>query len=317
MNTRLWSGVLLCLLVVASAFAADDALPVPADGAEVVFEAESDATFFEISLGPIVRREKAISMSTHKLADTRGYFGRVARRQYKITTTASTTEIHARYLEWFAANGYTVLLDALGDSPMAPGGTSWALRVYGSLPTPVAVELSGTGDKSRRRYVVAERRDATEHRVLTVLVNPRRITDIRVQVDIVDVDVAATERAFPAREVLAKQLTADGRINLFGVRHVGKKTIPRDSIDRILTEIAAALEADPQLALTIEGRATIADRPDSSAALGQARASAVERLLVAEHGVPDARLQSRAAEISEPRDGEAASPDGIALVVTP
>jgi hypothetical protein len=289
-------------LVVESA-AADIAPPAPIGEAESVFVMDEQNGFIEIVLGPILRRARPIAMTTHKMAGARPYIGHVTRTHYIVRRADSTAELHSEYSRWLASSGFTTLLDVRGDSPMAPGGTSWALRAYGDLPTEVATELSGTRDKGRRRYLVAERKEGDEHAVIALLINPRRTDEVRVQLDVVLVDgVATAPLSMPADE-LGSRLRNEGSVPLEGVRYVGKKAGPRDSSALGLAQVAVLLRNDPGLSLTVVGRVRDEERPDSAMQLALVRAKAVMELLIVEHGAPADRLSARllSADESESR----------------
>ncbi len=281
---------------------ADDAMLPPAvENAEIVYAVDAEATFFEIARGPIVKREVVVGMSSHKVVDTHGYIGRLLRRQYRVVDTASSAEIHTHYSKWLAGAGYVIRLDAVGDKAMSPGGTSWALRVYGNLPTEIVTELSGTLDKTRRRYLVAEKHDGDQHRAVTVLISPRRMGDTRVQVDLIDIDTQATDRAFPTKSALVESLAVEDGVALDGIRYLGKKTVPLDSADQLLRVVAELLGDQPALKLTIESREHIE-------ALASARADAIKQLLISEHAVEESRLMTRAT-----RPADAALATGITI----
>jgi hypothetical protein len=301
------------------ALGAEPPMPNAYPGAEILFAADEPASFFEISLGPIVRRVQPIAMSSHQMSGVRGYYGAMARRHYKIDDAVSTSEVHTHYADWFTANGFVVLLDARGDSPMAPGGTSWALRAYGDLPTEVATELSGTLDKSRRLYLVAEKRGDGEHTVVTVLVNPRRTGELRVQLDLLTVDTGETARAFPTRAQLYERLMSDGRVHVGGIQYVGKKAVPRDSCDALLSDLAALLGEHGELRLEVVGHVTMEGGEEAAANLAFARAQAVADLLIIEHGVAPRQLEARAAK--DETDGgsgtDESGSDGVAVTAAP
>ena len=289
--------------------ASDLVPPAPSGEAESVFVVDEENGFLEVVLGPILRRTKPIAMTTHKLADVRPYIGHVARTHYILRGAGSTAEVHSQYSSWLASAGFTTLLDARGDSPMAPGGTSWALRAYGDLPTEVTTELSGTLDKGRRRYLVAERKREGEQTVVALLINPRRTDEVRVQLDVVFVDpVATAPLSMPADEI-EKRLRSDGRVPLQGVRYVGKKAGPRDSSAPCLAQVATLLRNEPELSLSVVGLVGDEENEASVKQLALVRAEAIVELLVVEHGAPAGQLTA-AVSPAEESEGRTGAEDG-------
>jgi len=310
--SNLWSTALAVALGVGGVAVEVPTVPEDLGSTETVFEVEHEDAFFELPLGPIARRSRPIAMTSHTLTQVRAYLGLVRRRQLKVSGAVSVAEIHGFYTRWLEAHGYEQLLDAPGDSPMAPGGTSWALRAYGELPTEIATELSGTFDKSRRRYIVAEKSEVGEHRVVAILLNLRRADEVRVQLDTVLVDAQATADLRPTQDRIYELLSRDGSAPLPGVRYVGMKTNPCDSAAGILDEVALLLASHPELRLRVVDRGRVGDRPDASAALGRARAQALVDLLIFEHGVTADRVT---ADVDQGETNSAETADAAGGVV--
>lgn len=105
----------------------------------------------------------------------------------------------------------------------------------------------------------------------------------------------------PDAAALADALTKNGRVALYGITFVGKKTEPTADSGRALEQLAALLAAQPDWKLHLEGHSDNAGAAKVNLVLSKKRAEAVKAWLTTKHGVDAARLTTEGLGDKKPR----------------
>lgn len=92
---------------------------------------------------------------------------------------------------------------------------------------------------------------------------------------------------------MAKSLTSDGKIDLYGILFDIDKTTLKPESKTVLDEVAKLLKSDASLRLEVAGHTDNTGTPDHNKKLSEGRAAAVVDALVKGYGIDPARLQSQ------------------------
>lgn len=111
-------------------------------------------------------------------------------------------------------------------------------------------------------------------------------------VHVVEVKAMDTGMVTLDAEALGKGLDARGYVVVEGIYFDTDKATMQPRSAAALTEMAGLLEARPDLAVYVVGHTDSQGTFEHNQALSEARAKAVVEALVAEHGVPQGRLQA-------------------------
>jgi outer membrane protein OmpA-like peptidoglycan-associated protein len=114
-------------------------------------------------------------------------------------------------------------------------------------------------------------------------------------------------RVMAGGKALYDALAGEGRVATQGIRFMTNDAALLEESVATLKEIAAMLNAHPELRLTIEGHTDNVGNAGANQALSEARAAAVKAALVERHGVAADRLEARGFGASKP-----AQPNGTA-----
>ena len=91
-------------------------------------------------------------------------------------------------------------------------------------------------------------------------------------------------------ESLARAISSNGHVSVYGIRFDFDKAIVKPESDSILKEISKLLEQDPHLKLFVVGHTDSVGKIDYNMKLSRARAEAVVRVLVTKFGAAEDRL---------------------------
>jgi outer membrane protein OmpA-like peptidoglycan-associated protein len=174
-----------------------------------------------------------------------------------------------------------------------PSAVPFRVLVNGASVELAAIHASGTlGGEPVDLYVLDDERNP--------LALKWALGDNRLQLTKVAFPEPSDAGGQPAR--IAEELAAAGRVDVYGIYFDFDSDVLKPESAPVLREIAAALAAQPDWRLSIEGHTDAVGADAHNLDLSQRRAAAVKAALVANHQVAAARLSTAGFGASRPKE---------------
>ncbi len=220
--------------------------------------------------------------------------GRVTRIQYSLSGRANAFEVYRNYADAAEDAGFTAIWQAQGRALGPRSGDAWSRAHYRDLHAGGRMpgELSQSVDPAERRYLAARLTRPVEGDVyLALLVNQHRDDDVRVQLDIVELEGVRADLIAIDPDYLAEQIAATGSVVVQGIHFETNRAEIRPESAPALEAMAGLLTAQPDLSVYIVGHTDMTGDFGYNMELSRDRARAVVEALVTRHGIAAERLE--------------------------
>ncbi|MGJ3230872.1 MAG: OmpA family protein [Oceanicaulis sp.] len=222
--------------------------------------------------------------------------GRATRTYYELPGDHTHGEVHANYLRALESEGFEILSEGLfPDSSQANGVGSrkWLDTYYrrNTLP-PAGIRLmqgSATGGGSG---YVAGVKDRAEGEIYIAVTTTQYAQDIvAIQIDVLEVEALVDDLVAIDADAIGDGIDEEGRVILTGLFFEHDSATLKAESDPALDEIAAFLNARPDMRFYVVGHTDATGTLSYNQTLSGRRAEAVVQALVNRYGIAGARLE--------------------------
>lgn len=271
------------------------------EGSDIVWYGQKAYDTLRLALDPIVFNYNDQKYEPYKKQDVEG---RLTTIYYAAPAGTGTLEAFRNYENELKAKGFEILFSASGDNLERNKGDNVAYEIYGvtsananrDYPDKVALV---SADKTKSHYAAAKlaRPEGDVYAAVFVIeaswqAAPMKVAEktTLVRLDVCEVKPMQQKMVTVDATEMDKQISANGKVALYGIYFDFNKTDVKPGSDQALTEIGKLLKARPTLKVLVVGHTDAVGSFESNRNLSQRRADAIVAALVSKQGVDKQRL---------------------------
>jgi len=138
---------------------------------------------YDVILGPLPSE----SATAADVEEKQALSGKVTRIQYSVVSQQSASDIFYQYDYRLSQSNFETLAKTKGPLPLEPGGATWLAKVYASLEKEALDGLVTSVVPSQRRYYAGRLARPDGDLYLVMVYNQHTADDVRVQLDVIEV----------------------------------------------------------------------------------------------------------------------------------
>lgn len=209
--------------------------------------------------------------------------GHVTYLQYEVPKTVSAFQVFRNYQSSLKRSGFNELFAC--DRPC----TTENLGVFNDVMKARGLYLNYSTDN---QYLAAQRNNT----YVSLWVNTGGVFLFVVEKEALNDKLMAVSGESP----IAKALSADGKVDLYGFLFDTGKAVLKDGSKATLQELGRVLQDNPTLSIEVVGHTDDVGGPDANLKLSQARAAAVADALAKSYAIAPTRISTRGLGQSAP-----------------
>jgi OOP family OmpA-OmpF porin len=272
------------------------------EGSEIVWYAQKSYESLRLALDPVVFNYNDQKFDPYKKQDVEG---RKTTIYYTVPAGVGTLEAFRNYENELKEKGFEILFSASGENLERNKGDNIAYEIYGVTSAnanrdyPDKVALT-SADKTKSHYAAAKltRPDQGDVYAAVFVIEaswqaaPMKVAEkaTLVRLDVCEVKPMQQKMVTVDATEMDKQISANGKVALYGIYFDFNKTDIKPESDQALTEIGKLLQARPSLKVLVVGHTDAIGTFESNRSLSQRRADAIVAALVTKQGVDKQRL---------------------------
>jgi hypothetical protein len=152
--------------------------------ATIVHYEHTAAGTYPLVLGPLPSDEATVADVERQQVLT----GKVTRIQYMIDSNQRGSDVYFQYDYRIGRMKFETLVERKGPPTRAPGGSVWLAKVFAPLGEAALEPLVKSTIPSQRRFYAGRRAGEEGEVYLVMVVNDHGPRDVRVQLDIIEID---------------------------------------------------------------------------------------------------------------------------------
>jgi OmpA-OmpF porin, OOP family len=272
------------------------------EGSEIVWYAQKAYDSLRLALDPVVFNYNDQKYEPYKKQDVEG---RKTTIYYAMPAGTGTLEAFRNYENDLKEKGFEILFSASGDNLERNKGDNIAYEIYGvtsananrDYPDKVALM---SADKTKSHYAAAKLSRENEGDVYAAVfvieaswqAAPMKVAEktTLVRLDVCEVKPMQQKMVTVDATEMDKQISANGKVALYGILFDFNKTEIKPESDQALTEIGKLLQARPTLKVLVVGHTDAVGGFESNRTLSQRRADAIVASLVSKQKIDKQRL---------------------------
>jgi OmpA-OmpF porin, OOP family len=272
------------------------------EGSEIVWYAQKAYDSLRLALDPVVFNYNDQKYEPYKKQDVEG---RKTTIYYAMPPGTGTLEAFRNYENELKEKGFEILFSASGDNLERNKGDNIAYEIYGvtsananrDYPDKVALM---SADKTKSHYAAAKLSRESEGDVYAAVfvieaswqAAPMKVAEktTLVRLDVCEVKPMQQKMVTVDATEMDKQISANGKVALYGIYFDFNKTDIKPESDQALTEIGKLLQARPTLTVLVVGHTDAVGSFESNRTLSQRRADAIVAALVTRQRIDKQRL---------------------------
>jgi OmpA-OmpF porin, OOP family len=272
------------------------------EGSEIVWYQQKAYDSLRLALEPVVFNYNDGKFDPHKTQDVEG---RRTTIYYTVPAGTGTLEAFRNYENELKEKGFDILFTASGDNLEKNKGDNMASEIYGVTPSnanrdyPDKVALT-SADKTKSHYAAAKltRPDQGDVYAAVFVIEaswqaaPMKVPEksTLVRLDVCEVKPMQQKMVTVDATEMDKQISASGKVALYGIYFDFNKADVKPESDQALTEIGKLLQARPTLKVLVVGHTDAIGSFESNRTLSQRRADAIVATLVTKQKIDKQRL---------------------------
>ncbi len=271
-------------------------------GSEIVWYGQKAYDSLRLALDPVVFNYNDQKYDPYKKQDVEG---RKTTIYYAMPAGTGTLEAFRNYENELKEKGFEILFSASGDNLEKNKGDNIAYEIYGVTSAnanrdyPDKVALT-SADKTKSHYAAARLSRENEGDIYAAVfvieaswqAAPMKVAEktTLVRLDVCEVKPMQQKMITVDASEMDKQISANGKVALYGIYFDFNKTDIKAESDLALTEIGKLLKTRPALKVLVVGHTDAVGSFESNRILSQRRADAIVAALVSKQGIDKQRL---------------------------
>jgi hypothetical protein len=138
---------------------------------------------YDVILGPLPSE----SATAADVKERQQLSGKVTRMQYSVVSQQSVSDVFYQYDYRIGNSGFETLAKTKGPLPLEPGGATWLSTVFASLEKDAVDGLVTSVAASQRRYYAGRLARPDGDLYLVMVYNQHTADEVRVQLDVIEV----------------------------------------------------------------------------------------------------------------------------------
>jgi outer membrane protein OmpA-like peptidoglycan-associated protein len=257
-------------------------------GAEIVWQDVQAFEPYAIAVGPVT--------GYRQIEDWVEAEGRATRTYYELSGDFSHGEVHANYRIALEQEGFDILAQGLfSQSSQANeiGSRKWLGVQFArnALPPNGILLLQGSSTSGGSGFVAGVKARAEGDLYIAVTTTQYSQDMVAIQIDVLEVEGLVGDQVAINADAIGDAIDEEGRVILTGLHFEHDTSVMTAESEPALEQIAAFLEARPDLRFYVVGHTDATGQLGYNQTLSGQRAEAVVQALISRYGIAGARLE--------------------------